>query len=78
MVEFLGHKIGDGKTSIPASRVKSLRDYVMPRTKRGLRTFLGVVGCYRRYINMLVNIKATLSPATARSEPNVVTWTKDV
>jgi len=78
VVEFLGHKIGGGKTSIPESRVKVLRDYVKPRTKRGLRTFLGVVGFYRRYINMLAKHTATLSPATARSEPNVVTWTKDM
>jgi len=78
VVEFLGHRIGGGKTSIPEGRVKALREYVRPRTKRGLRTFLGVVGFYRRYIQMLAKHTATLSPATARSEPSIDTWTEEM
>ena len=75
VVEFLGHSLGEGKVSIPESRVKALRNYSKPRSKRGLRTFLGVVSFYRRYINMLAHHTAALSPATAKSEPSVVVWT---
>ena len=46
VVEFLGHKLRDGKMSIPDRRVMTLREYAKPRTKRGLRTFLGVVSFY--------------------------------
>ena len=77
VVEFLGHKLGDGKMSIPDRRVRALRDYVRPKTKRALRTFLGVVSFYRRYINMLAEHTAALSPATGKSAPNVVDWTED-
>jgi len=73
MVEFLRHRIGRGIASILESRLKALREYVQPRTKRGLRTFLGVVGFY-----MLAKHIATLTPATAKSEPNIVVWTKEM
>ena len=33
VVEFLGHKLGDGRVSIPDRRVKALKEYIRPRTK---------------------------------------------
>jgi len=42
-VQFLGHSIGEGKISIPEKRVQAIRDYKRPRSKKGLRTFLGMV-----------------------------------
>ena len=77
VVEFLGHKLGDGKMSIPDRRVRALREYMRPKTKRALRTFLGVVSFHRRYINMLAEHTADLSPATGKSAPNVVDWTEE-
>jgi len=72
----LGHRIGGGRAGIQKKRVQALRNYTKPRTNKGLRTFLGVVGFYHRYIHMLAKYTATLSPATAKAEPNVVAWTK--
>ena len=77
VVEFLGHSLGEGKVSIPESRVKALRNYSKPRSKCGLRMFLRVVSFYRRYINMLAHHTAALSPATTKSEPSVVVWTEE-
>ena len=77
VVEFLEHSLGEGKVSIPESRVKALRNYNKPRSKRGLRTFLGVVSFYSRYINMLAHHTAALSPATAKFEPSVVVWMEE-
>ena len=71
VVEFLGHKLG-AKVSIPDWRVRALKEYVRPKTKRALRTFLGIVSFYRRYINMLAEHTAALSPAMVKSAPNVV------
>ena len=77
VVEFLGHKLGDGRVSIPDRRVKAMKEYVRPKTKRALRAFLGVVSFYRRYIEMLAKHIAALSPATGKSAPSVVVWTED-
>ena len=74
VVEFLGHKLGDGRVSIPDRRVKATKDNVRPKTKKVLRTFLGVVSFYRRYIDMLAKHTATLSPAMAKSTPNLIVW----
>ena len=77
VVQFLGHKIGDGKISIPENRVEAVRHYVKPRTRKGLRRFLGIVGFYRKYIDMLAKHTAVLSPATAKASPNIVDWTEE-
>ena len=69
--------MGEGKISIPESRVKPLRNYIRLRSKKGLRTFLGMVSFYRQYINMLAEHMAALSPATAKSEPSVVVWMEE-
>ena len=77
VVEFVRHKLGEGRVSIPDRRVKAMKGYVRPKTKRALRTFLGVVSFYRRYIEMLAKHTATPSPATGKSAPSVVVWTED-
>ena len=77
VVEFLGHKLGDGRVSIPDRRVKAMKEYVRPKTKRALRAFLGVVSFYCWYIEMLAKHTAALSPATGKSAPSVVVWTED-
>ena len=77
VVEFLGHKLGDGKVSISDRRVRVLKEYVRPKTKRAPRTFIGGVSFHRRYINMLAEHTAALSPATGKSAPNVVDWTEE-
>ena len=77
VVEFLGHKLGNGRVSIPDRRVKAMKEYVRPRTKKALRIFLGVVSFYRRYIDMLAKYTATHSPAMVKSVPNVVVWTEE-
>ena len=75
VVQFLDHKLGDSRVSIPDRRVKTMKYYVRPKTKKAVRTFLGVVSFYCRYFDMLAKHTATLSLATAKSAPNVVVWT---
>ena len=49
-LEYLGHEVGKGAVSVPEARVKALRDFAKPINKKGLRTFLGTAGYYRRFI----------------------------
>ena len=48
-VEFLGHYVGRGFMLIPEHRTTALQKYSRPRSKKGLRAFLGSVGFYHRY-----------------------------
>ena len=49
-VEFLGHVVGSGKVSPAELKVKAVRDFQMPQTKKSVRQFLGLTGYYRRFI----------------------------
>ena len=76
-VEFLGHYVGRGSMTIPAHRTTSLRNYTRPRSKKGLRAFLGSVGFYRRYLPKLAHWTAVLTPMTSRQAPQSVEWTEE-
>ena len=76
-VQFLGHYIGKGVMSVPEHRVTALAQYSRPRTKKGLRAFLGSVGFYRRYVKQLANWTSTLTPLTSKQAPQTVGWTDE-
>ena len=74
-VEFLGHFVGRGSMAVPAHRTTALAEYTKPKSKRGLRAFLGSVGFYRRYLPKLANWTSTLTPMTSKQAPQKVEWT---
>ena len=76
-MEFLGHLVGEGTMSVPQRRVEALASYTRPTTKRGLRSFLGAIGFYRRYIELLASHTAVLTPLTAKLAPSKIVWTKE-
>ena len=76
-MEFLGHLVGEGTMSVPEHRVVALAQYSKPVTKKGLRAFLGSVGFYRRYVELLAKHTAILTPLTAKLAPSKIVWTKE-
>lgn len=77
-VIFLGHRVGRGRCAVPEVRVAAIRDFARPVTRKALRSFLGMVSYYRRYISMLAKQTAILSPATSKSAPPKVEWTEEM
>ena len=61
--------------SIPQHRTTALQNYTKPRSKKGLRAFLGSVGFYRRYVPKLTDWMAVLTPMTSKQAPQSVEWT---
>ena len=47
--EFLGHIVGEGKVSPAELKVKAVREFCQPKTKRQVRQFLGLTGYYRKF-----------------------------
>ena len=47
---YLGYEVGLGKIKVPEARVKAIRDYKRPCTKKGLRAFLGTTDYYQRFV----------------------------
>ena len=76
-VEYLGHVIGGGELAVPAHRAAAMADYIQPRTKKQLRSFLGAAGYYRQFVEGFAKLSAVLTPWTAKSAPSVVSWTAE-
>ena len=76
-VEFLGHYVGRGSMTIPEHRTTPLKNYARPRSKKGLRAFIGSVVFYRRYLPKLAHYTAVLTPMTSRRAPQTVEWTEE-
>jgi len=68
-IEFLGHQVGGGKMALPAHRAEAFKSYTRPTSKKGLRSFLGAVSFYRRYIHQLASQTAKLTPLTSKDVP---------
>jgi len=71
-LEFLGHVIGKGVVSVPQTRASAIRNYVKPKTNKGLRAFLGTVSYYRKFMDKLTDHTAGLSPATSKAAPSKI------
>ena len=69
---FLGHVIGKGLVSPADLKVKAVRDFPTPTTKKAVRQFLGLTGYYRRFIAKYAEHTFALTEATRKSAPDCV------
>jgi len=63
-LEYLEHQVGCGNIAVPQHQVEDIAQYRLPSTKNDLRTFLGSIGCNRRFIQDFAKHSALLTPAT--------------
>ena len=73
-VDFLGHNVGDGVIGLHESNVAKITNASKPRTKKEVRSFLGLTRYYRDYNPHYAAIAAPLSDLTRKGKPNVVIW----
>jgi len=73
---YLGHVVGSGGITPEESKIKTVMDFPMPRTKRQVCTFLELTGYYRRLIPDYVQILAPLTDLTPKTAPSNVQWTE--
>ncbi len=72
---YLGHRIGGGGLSIPQCRVDSLVNFRKPIAKRDMRSFLGAMSYYRRFIPGFGQFSSSLTPSVSLRAPLQVEWT---
>jgi len=77
-LEYLGHVVGNGRLAIPQHRVEAIQKFIQPVTQKDLRSFLGTLSYYRKFIPGFAEQSALLSPATSKMAPRVVQWSPEM
>ena len=73
---FLGHVIGRGKVKLETCKLQAIQEFSQPLTKKDVRSFLGLVGYYCRFIPSFSEASAVLSDLTKKGLPDKVKWGK--
>ena len=76
-VDYLGHVVGiDGVKPDPA-KIKAIKEWKQPENVKELRSFLGLAGYYRRFIQDFAKIATPLTDLTRKKTPYEWTSTQE-
>ncbi|CAM9850808.1 unnamed protein product, partial [Heterosigma akashiwo] len=76
-VKALGHIMGEDGLRPIGEKINAIRDKVVPRTRKGIQSFLGLVRYYARYVNKLSDMAIPLN-VMLRKDVNVSqAWTNE-
>ena len=74
-VDYLGYIVGEGEISPNPEKLFHIQNTPRPVTKKQVRSFLGMVGFYNKFIPNFSTVAAPLTDITKRGCPNKVVWT---
>ena len=66
-MRYLGYLVDSGTVAVPSDHVTTMSTLVRPTTKKGLRSFLGTISYYRKFIPKIAEYTALLTPAMAKT-----------
>ena len=67
-LEFLGHIIGAGTIRPESGKISKILEIAVPRTKKQVRSLLGLIGFYRQYVPNYAELMAPLTNLTKETE----------
>ena len=73
---YLGHVVGGGMVKPHVSKLEAVASFPVPKTKKEVRTVLGLSGYYRKFIPGYAGIAIPLTDLTRKSAPTSVCWTE--
>ena len=76
-VEFLGHKVSCNRIAMDENKLMKIQDAAPPKTKTQVRSFLGLTGYYRKFVNNYAHVTAPLTDLVKNGHPNKVEWIMD-
>ncbi|XP_077962421.1 uncharacterized protein LOC144410313 isoform X1 [Gasterosteus aculeatus] len=71
---YLGYRIGRGNVRPQDAKVEAILSWPRPKTKRQVKSFLGLVGYYQRFIPRYATMAAPLHDLTRKRGPDKVKW----
>ncbi|XP_077564545.1 LOW QUALITY PROTEIN: uncharacterized protein LOC144180009 [Haemaphysalis longicornis] len=76
-IKYLGHVVGSGTHGPDPEKLAAIRGLVQPKTKKELRSLLGLCGYYREYVNNYAEVAEPLMSLTKRGVPNPIPWSSE-
>ena len=76
-VLHLGHEIGSGQHQASSAKVEVIKSIKVPETKKQLKSFLGLIGYYRSYIERFAEIALPLTKLTKNNVTQKLIWEKE-
>ncbi|XP_078243510.1 uncharacterized protein LOC144587340 [Pogona vitticeps] len=76
-IKYLGHMVGGGMIKPLEAKIEAVRDWPRPNTKKKVKSFLGLVGYYRKFIPRFSEIAAPLTDLTRKKADDCIPWTSD-
>ncbi|KAM0058195.1 putative nucleotidyltransferase, Ribonuclease H [Helianthus debilis subsp. tardiflorus] len=67
-VQFLGHVVSEQGIQVDPAKVEAVMNWEAPKTPTEIRSFLGLAGYYRRFIENFSRIAAPLTSLTRKKE----------
>ena len=77
-VTFLGHVVGKGILSPNPEKLTQIEQTPRPTTKKEVRSFLGLIGYYQKFIPNFSAIACPLTDLTRKGNPNIVIGNKNM
>ena len=72
---YQGHIVGNGQVRPEIGKLTAVEDFPVPKTKKEVRTFLGLTGYYRKFVPCYASLAAPLTELTRSNAPTIVKWT---
>jgi hypothetical protein len=77
-IDFLGHTIEDERIAPKKESVDKIVNMPKPKNKKQVRSFLGAVNYYRKFIPDCASIMQPLTDLTRKNAKTIITWNEEL
>lgn len=75
--DYLGYTIGRGCVKPQVRKIEKIQQWPHPVTKKQVKSFLGLVGYYQKFVKNFATVAAPLHELTRKNLPHHVKWTRE-